>query len=238
MTDEVKQQSNYERLAAVNVNAQIEKKGGLSYLSWAWALDHLLRLDPDASWDYADIQYFPDRTAMVRCTVVAFGKGRTMSLPIMDHRNKPIAEPDAFQVNTAMQRCLVKAIALHGLGLYIYAGEDLPPGEPVDKETGEVAPAKTNKDSARQVTVDAFEALPDDTKDLIRSHASHVKALHASRGDVAGYLSQQSFDQEAKLALWSQLPSNVRSWIKDQEQIARMNSAARTMKSTELASQA
>src|SRR6185437_1946882 len=56
----------------------------------------------------------------------AFGKSMTAQLPVMDHRNKAIANPDAFAVNTAMQRCLAKAIALHGLGLYIYAGEDLP----------------------------------------------------------------------------------------------------------------
>jgi len=62
----------------------------------------------------------------VFCTVHAFGVSRTAQLPVMDHRNKPIPNPDAFQVNTAMQRCLAKAIALHGLGLYIYAGEDLP----------------------------------------------------------------------------------------------------------------
>ena len=63
---------------------------------------------------------------MVFCTVTAFGQARTMQLPVMDHRNRAIANPDAFAVNTAMQRALVKAIALHGLGLYIYAGEDLP----------------------------------------------------------------------------------------------------------------
>ena len=63
---------------------------------------------------------------MVFCTVTAFGQARTMQLPVMDHRNRAIANPDAFAVNTAMQRCLVKAIAAHGLGLYLYAGEDLP----------------------------------------------------------------------------------------------------------------
>lgn len=66
---------------------------------------------------------------MVACAVTAFGKTMTMQLPVMDHRNKAIPSPDAFAVNTAMQRCLVKAIALHGLGLYIYAGEDLPAQE-------------------------------------------------------------------------------------------------------------
>ncbi len=160
----------------------------------------------------------------------------------MDHRNKPIPEPDAFQVNTAMQRALVKAIALHGLGLYIYAGEDLPPGEEakdVDKDTGEVVDQRRDrKDSARQVTVDAFDALSDELKDEIRTHASEINKLHKSRGDVVSYLERQVFDNEHKLALWSQLQSNVRAWIKEQEQMRRMNVAARAMQNTQLGSQA
>jgi hypothetical protein len=67
---------------------------------------------------------------MIFCTVTAFGISRTAQLPVMDYRNQPIPNPNAFQVNTAMQRCLAKAIALHGIGLYIYNGEDLPPSDP------------------------------------------------------------------------------------------------------------
>jgi hypothetical protein len=66
---------------------------------------------------------------MIYCTVTAFGISRTAQLPVMDYRNQPIPNPNAFQVNTAMQRCLAKAIALHGIGLYIYNGEDLPPAD-------------------------------------------------------------------------------------------------------------
>ena len=116
----------YERLAALDVGRYLEKKGNLSYLSWAWAVDQLLRADPSASWCYAEPVRFGGDTMMVSCTVTAFGQPRTMQLPVMDHRNKAIPNPDAFAVNTAMQRCLVKAIALHGLGLYVYAGEDVP----------------------------------------------------------------------------------------------------------------
>ncbi|CAM8361925.1 Single-strand annealing protein SAK3 [Candidatus Methylopumilus planktonicus] len=63
---------------------------------------------------------------MVFCKVTAFGKSRIAQLPVMDFRNQAIPNPNAYQVNTAMQRCLAKAISLHGIGLYIYAGEDLP----------------------------------------------------------------------------------------------------------------
>lgn len=134
--------NKYAELAAVNVGDRIEKKGNLSYLSWAWAVDQLLRHDPAASWSYGEPQKWGDDTMMVYCTVTAFGQARTMQLPVMDHRNKAIANPDAFAVNTAMQRCLVKAIALHGLGLYIYAGEDLPPGEDGDKGGGGYTPTQ------------------------------------------------------------------------------------------------
>lgn len=120
--------TTFAELAAINVNAHVEKKGQLSYLSWPWAVSELLTRDPDAAWEYGEPIRYGD-TMMVVCTVTAFGKARTMHLPVMDNRNRPIANPDAFAVNTAMMRCLVKAIALHGLGLYIYAGEDLPPGD-------------------------------------------------------------------------------------------------------------
>jgi hypothetical protein len=117
--------NHFTELAAINVSDYVEKKGKLTYLSWAWAVDQLLRRDPDAKWEYGEPRMFGE-TMQVICTVTAFGKPRTMHLPVMDHRNQAIANPDAFAVNTAMQRCLVKAIALHGLGLYIYAGEDVP----------------------------------------------------------------------------------------------------------------
>jgi hypothetical protein len=131
----------YSEIAAINVNEHIEKKSNLSYLSWAWAVDTLMRHDEDASWEYGELHYLQDHTVMVYCTVKAFGHTRTAQLPVMDYKNKSIPNPDAVQVNVTMQRALVKAIALHGLGLYIYAGEDLPmevkqdAEEPVDVVT-------------------------------------------------------------------------------------------------------
>ncbi len=120
------EKSKYELLAAIDVSKFIEKKGALSYLSWAWACDQMLRADPLANWAYKDPVIMADGSMLVICSVTAFGKSMTMHLPVMDYKNKAIFNPNAFDVNTAMMRCLVKAIALHGLGLYIYAGEDLP----------------------------------------------------------------------------------------------------------------
>jgi hypothetical protein len=137
--------SKFSELRKIDVSGIVEKKMGLSYLSWAWAVDTLLLNDPAATWEYKEPIRWND-TVMVFCTVKAFGVERTAQLPVMDHRNKAVPNPDAFQVNTAMQRCLAKAIALHGIGLYIYAGEDVPKDQesanPLDAIKS-VAPAET-----------------------------------------------------------------------------------------------
>jgi len=123
--------SNFLELRKINVNEKIEKKGKFSYLSWSWAVDQLLQQDPLATWTYGDPVYFSE-SLMVFCSVTAFGKTMTAQMPVINNQNKAIQNPDAMAVNTAMQRCLVKAIALHGLALYIYSGEDLPEEDPVD----------------------------------------------------------------------------------------------------------
>jgi hypothetical protein len=119
-------------LLKTNVNDHTEKKANLTYLSWAWAWAEALKADPKATFK---VEMFGDKcfmdingTAMVWVTVTMFDKPMTCQLPVMDHRNKAIVNPDAFQVNTAIMRCMTKALSLHGLGLYIYAGEDLPDG--------------------------------------------------------------------------------------------------------------
>jgi len=121
----------YTTLASIDVNAHTEKKGGLTYLSWTWAVDQLLRRDPDASWEYRcwddrPVCILHDGTAMVCCTVTVGGRSKTAWLPVMDSRNRAVIGPDAFAINSAMMRSLVKAIALCGLGLQVYAGLDSP----------------------------------------------------------------------------------------------------------------
>ena len=107
------------------ISVIMKKKGRFNYLSWAYAVDVLLQEDKDANWEFKQPQMFGE-TMMVFCTVTAFGASRTAFLPVMNNNNQAIANPDANQVNKAMQRCLVKAIALHGIGLYIFEGEDIP----------------------------------------------------------------------------------------------------------------
>ena len=118
-------ENNYVKLASVDVSKEIEKKQNLSYLSWAYAVDKLMRHDPQANWEFHPPEMYGE-TMMISCTVTAFGKPLKMHLPVMDHRNNAIKNPDAFAVNKNMMRCLVKAIACHGLGINVYAGEDLP----------------------------------------------------------------------------------------------------------------
>jgi len=123
----------YAELKKINVNEHTEKKGSLTYLSWAWAVDQLLMNDPDATWVFEPpVEY--NQTMMVRCKVFAFGKEMQMHLAVMDNRNNAIVNPDARKISDAQMRCLAKCIACFGIGLYIYAGEDLPEeDEPVKK---------------------------------------------------------------------------------------------------------
>ncbi len=93
-----------------------------------------MKVDPLTVWAFREPMVFPDGTMMVHCDVTMLAKA-SMFLPVMNNQNKAIPKPNAFDVNSAMMRCLVKAIAAHGLGLYIYAGEDLPEEEKTGSST-------------------------------------------------------------------------------------------------------
>ena len=121
--------NNFTTLSKINVNQHTEKKGRFTYLSWTFAVSEAMKADPMTVWAFREPMVFPDATMMVHCDVTMFGKSIYMFLPVMNNQNKAIPKPNAFDVNSAMMRCLVKAIAAHGLGLYIYAGEDLPEEE-------------------------------------------------------------------------------------------------------------
>jgi hypothetical protein len=134
VAEEVQKQNppaNYfAELAGINVGEHMEKKGQFSYLSWAWAVAELRKRHQDATWEVLRFDGVPYmKTELGYFVEVAVTvKGVTLSQihPVLNARNQPIAKPSPFDINTSIQRCLVKAIALHGLGLYIYAGEDLP----------------------------------------------------------------------------------------------------------------
>ena len=181
--------SKYLELRKINVNDNTEKKGRFTYLSWAWAVDQLLQLDPMATWEYKEPMKFGD-TMMVFCTVTAFGKNMTAQLPVMNNQNKSMINPDSFAVNTAMQRCLAKAIALHGLGLYIYAGEDLPE----DEEPPKVTPPK-------------ISAKPEETPvGITPQQISSINALiEQTQSDVAKIC---AYFKKPSIALFDRLQAN------------------------------
>lgn len=130
--------TDFEILNSINVNGHTEKKNGLTYLSWAWAWTEIKKAFPEAVYTIYENEngwnYFTDgRTCWVKTGVKIGDIEYIEYLPIMDFKNKsiPLEAVTSTDVNKAIQRSLTKACARHGLGLYIYAGEDLPEGEEV-----------------------------------------------------------------------------------------------------------
>ena len=201
-----------EALLKTDVNAHTEKKNNLTYLSWAWAWAEALKADPKSTFKvemfdsgeggtkscYMDI----NGTAMVWVTVTMFDKPMTCQLPVMDYRNKAIPCPDAFQVNTAIMRCMTKALSLHGLGLYIYAGEDLP--EEGTKEKVIITPSQGIRD---ELPIEILKYLDELAVELIATCEKDPKAAWVR-------LEQENLEADQKVALWGLMPSNVRSAIK------------------------
>ena len=199
-------------LLKIDTSGHIEKKNGLSYLSWAWAWTEALKADPSATFSVDTFSYNDQTvpfmkiydTAMVWVNVTMFGQKRTCMLPVMDFKNQPITEPDSVQINKAIMRCLVKCIALHGLGLNIYAGEDLP--ESIDQDTGEIKrikpepkpepkvekpkvekpPAKIEgKEGQWQIKVKTSpDATPKDYINIVSEAAVQILEMAKTQGDV------------------------------------------------------
>ena len=144
-----KKQTVFERLSAINVNEHVEKKDNLTYLSWAWAWSETKRACPDATYKILETEYDDALGFMCHTTVTIEGETLEMWLPVMDGKNKSMKKQaytystrfgdkqvDAattFDINKTIMRCLVKNLAMFGLGIYIYAGEDLPEGEVTKK---------------------------------------------------------------------------------------------------------
>lgn len=133
--------SVFQTLFEINVNKQVEKKNGLNYLAWAYAWSEVKKLYPNANYKVYEtaegcIYHTDGRTCWVKTGVIIEGLEHIEYLPVMDYKNKSITLENitSFDVNKAIQRSLTKALARHGLGLYVYAGEDLPEAE-VEKIT-------------------------------------------------------------------------------------------------------
>lgn len=157
----------FSELNKIDVSDKIEKKNGLSYLSWAYAWGELKKRYPDSTYTiYENAQGFnyhtDGRTAWVKTGVTVCGIEHIEYLPVMDYRNNSITidKLTSFDVNKAIQRSLTKAVARHGLGLYIYAGEDLP--EDLTKAASTQAPKSTTtaKPKAKSQSVKADGSAP------------------------------------------------------------------------------
>lgn len=146
----------FKALNDINVNDKTEKKNGLTYLSWAWAWGEVKKLFPDATYTIYENKdgwnYHTDgKTCWVKTGVTVNGLEHIEYLPVMDYKNRsiPADAVTSFDVNKAIQRSLTKAVARHGLGLYIYAGEDLPESE------ADAKPKESIEDVAKR-----FKAYP------------------------------------------------------------------------------
>ena len=136
----------FEEVMKVNVNGKTEKKGNLTYLSWAWAWAEFKKIYPDATYEVKKFEGLPyvhdtDTGYMVYTSVTADGLTYEMWLPVMDARNKTLMNATMFDINKTIMRCLAKNLAMFGLGLYIYAGEDLPEDEQTAKSPAGAAKA-------------------------------------------------------------------------------------------------
>lgn len=118
-------QEIWNTLVKVDVSKHVEKKNGLSYLSWAWAWGVLMEHYPQAHYMFPEAETHPDGTMTVTCVVSIGDCQRLMWLPVMDYKNNAIKNPDARKISDTRMRCLVKCLAMFGLGHAIYAGEDV-----------------------------------------------------------------------------------------------------------------
>jgi len=136
----------WANLSAINCSKHIKPKGQYSYLSWTWAWAMVKEQYPTADYHLEPDTIYSDGSMEVRVSVTIEGITHTMWLPVLDFKNNSIKNPNAFDINSARMRCLVKCLAMFGLGHYIYAGESLPQ-ERIVTETDQmiVAGAEINK---------------------------------------------------------------------------------------------
>tara|TARA_R110000823_G_scaffold65369_1_gene153400 strand:+ start:1645 stop:2307 length:663 start_codon:yes stop_codon:yes gene_type:complete len=208
-----------QNLLSLNVNEHTEKKNNLTYLSWAWAWAEALKADAAATFkvELFDGKCYMDvnGTGMVWVTVTMFNKPMTCMLPVMDYRNKPIPNPDAFAVNTAIMRCMTKALALHGLGLYIYSGEDLPqkPAKENEQDAGSYAETGHMKHTPRGGIGDD---LPQDVKDYLLDMANATEELVQAGKAVQALEMINAAALEADQRVWlaSQMSASTRGALK------------------------
>ena len=180
--------SVFDVLNAINVNEHTEKKNGLTYLSWAWAWAEVKKHYPDAFYTIYEnangMNYHTDgRTCWVKTGVTINGLEHIEYLPVMDYRNASIILDNvtSFDVNKAIQRSLTKAVARHGLGLYIYAGEDLPEADRENKQNELDTVCNEVRNAA---TMQDLESLYHKYEDKYKINKVFIKAVNERKNQL------------------------------------------------------
>lgn len=203
---EKKEQTSFEKLYAINVNDKAEDKNGLTYLSWAWAWAEFKKAHPNAEYEVKKFEnglpyaYDPNTGYMVYTSVTVDGLTHEMWLPVMDGNNKAmksapytvktkykeftVQAATMFDINKTIMRCLTKNLAMFGLGLYIYAGEDLPEdadeGTTIEPKPKKTAPKKDDTpkgEDIKKILNKSQEELAADLKKLLMETDSDTKAF-------------------------------------------------------------
>ena len=176
----------FEKLNKVDVNKHKKQKGQFYYLSWPLAVRELLKVCPDATWQVHEYQNEDGLTApfmttnagcFVRVSVTCDEVTRSQVHPVTDNRNQTIAQPTAQDINTSIQRCLAKAIALHGLGLYIFAGEDLPEPDGLNSKQRSELLAVVKKLDNKSLENDILRKM-DNLQINVRNYGASIEKLN------------------------------------------------------------
>tara|TARA_R100001530_G_scaffold14195_1_gene12885 strand:- start:152 stop:862 length:711 start_codon:yes stop_codon:yes gene_type:complete len=191
MAKELTYKEVWDTLSNVDCSEHIEKKMNLSYLSWAWAYGTLMEHYADAQFTFQafadsdgimrDAMFYPDGSASVHVTVSIGNLARSMWLPVMDYKNNAIANPSARQISDAKMRCLVKCIAMFGLGHYIYAGEDLPVSDDKKDSSGSAdATLEIEEKPQSDESVESKEDVVDDKFiEIVEAFIKDVKSVES-----------------------------------------------------------
>lgn len=195
----------FQKLNSIDVSDHQEKKNGLTYLSWAWAWGEVKKQHPEAVYTIYEAAngcfYHTDgNTCWVKTGVTVNGIEHIEYLPVMDNRNRsiPLKSVTSFDVNKSIQRCITKACARHGLGLYIYAGEDLPeddeaPQKPAQRPKKEPLPAAQSADEKPRTQLATAEQI-----DYIVSHTDDQTYENAMKA-FGAELERMSYKQAEAL---------------------------------------
>lgn len=207
----------FAELAVIDVSKHVEKKGRFSYLSWSWAVDQLLKKYPDATWQVVRFDGLPYMKTevgyFVEVEVTVNNITRSQIHPVLDNYNKPIAKPTSFQINTSIQRCLAKAIALHGLGLYIYSGEDIPHDDEPKQATKQLDNVP-KQEQARQAEVANEQRIKAIHVQIRELSEVYNMSFEETKNTVKQSLGIQSF-KGMTVQQASQLQKTITSWLNE-----------------------